>query len=311
MRSVKSILGNNIRKFVLVSTDFFLYNVGRVKNKMANKKVKTVYKLKWKNICVLLAAILLFVGVLFGIYWAYHFYKDYKSTMADKDKIHETVEVTNIVDDEKTKTIPPDSTLSKFDIYWDYIKLGLIDVDMASLMRINSDTLGFVEVKGTDFSYPIVRSNGGFYRRHSFDKTPNSNGWLYLDDDVNIEELSTNTVVYGNKLIWGSLFKDLDVVFKPEWNENDDNFVIRYYTNYYSTLWQVISVYKSDDKTARKTEFESEKETEDFISAMLKKSAVKFKASAKATDKFLTLTTNSGGENIVVFAKLIKIKDLQ
>lgn len=277
---------------------------------MANKKVKTVYKFKWKNFAKLFLVLVAFVGVLFGVYWGISFYKDYKATDSIIKKVHETVEVTNIVDDELTKTIPPDSTLSKFDIYWDYVKLGLLDVDMASLMKINADTVGYIDVKGTSFNYPIVKSNGGFYKNHSFDKLENSNGWLYIDDNVSLEELGINTVIYGNKLLWGDLFKDLDVLFDKEWNENDDNFIIRYYTNYHSTLWQIMSVFKTDDKSVRKTEFADESELEIYIDNMIKKSEIKFKTKARTSDKFLTLTTNSNGENIVVFAKLIKIKTM-
>ena len=288
--------------------NFFLYNCIRVKNEMANKKVKTIYKFKWKNFAKLFFVLAIFVAILLGGIFGIGFYKDYKATSDVIKKIDETVEIVNTVDDEKAKTIPPDSSLSKFDIYWDYIKLGLLDVDMASLMRINADTVGYIDVKGTDFSYPIVKSNGGFYKNYSFDKEKNANGWIYLDDDADLDELGTNTVVYGNKLLWGDLFKNLDVVFKKEWNENDDNFIIRYYTNNYSTLWQIISVFKTDDKSIRKSVFDDEKELEKHIDSMIKKSEVKFKASAKTSDKFLTLTTNSDGSNIVVFAKLIKIK---
>ncbi len=277
---------------------------------MANKKVKTVYKFKWKNFAKLFLVLVAFVGVLFAGFWGINFYKDYKATDSIIKKVHETVEVTNIVDDELTKTIPPDSTLSKFDIYWDYIKLGLLDVDMASLMKINADTVGYIDVKGTDFNYPVVKDNDGFYKKHSFDKLENANGWIYIDDKVSFEELGTNTIIYGNKLFLGKLFKDLDNVFKQTWNENDDNFIIRYYTNYHSTLWQIVSVFNTSDKTVRKTNFDSEKDLVEYIDNMIKKSEVKFKTKANVNDRFLTLTTNSNGENIVIFAKLIKIKTL-
>lgn len=278
---------------------------------MADKKTKTVYKFKWKNFAVLVLVVIAVLGGVWGACWLYNSYKDYKSTKDVIEKIHDSVKVTNIVDDDKTKTIPPDSSLSKFDIYWDYIKLGLIDVDVASLMKINSDSIGYIDVKGTDFNYPVVSDQNGFYRTHSFDKKENSNGWIYMDERCSLEELGTNTIVYGNRLLFGNLFKDLDVVFKSSWNENDDNFVIRYYTNHYSTLWQIISVFKTDDNGGvRRVDFDDEGALDGYIDTMIRRSDVKFKATAKNTDKFLTLTTNSKGENTVLFAKLIKIKTM-
>ena len=160
---------------------------------MVEKNTKTVYKLKWKKLGKLLCILVFIILFIIGSWWMFNFFKDKNNLNKIISEIQESIKVENIVDDEKTKTIAPDSTLSKFDIYWDYIKLSLIDVDMASLKKINSDSIGYIEVKGTDFNYPIVEYNDGYYKNHSFDKSENSNGWVYLDKDSNYEILESNT----------------------------------------------------------------------------------------------------------------------
>lgn len=268
--------------------------------------IKTVYKIKWKNLLIILAII---VVLVIGGFIAIKYLIDYNKTSKVITKISEEVKVNNIVDDEKTKTITPDSKLSKFDIYWDYIKLGLIDVDMASLKRINSDSIGYLEIKGTNFSYPIVKGEDDFYKSHSFDKSKNILGWLYVDKDNNIESLDTNTIIYGNKVFGNKLAGSLNEMQKSSWNEDKNNFIIRFSTNYHSTLWQIISVYDTKDKSYIKKDFTNEDEVQSYAESVIQKSKIKFKAGTLPTDKFLTITTNSNGTNMVVHAKLIKIRE--
>lgn len=302
-QNAKSILVNNI-EFILVSMNFFLYN--DIKVMLMAKKNKTVYKIKWKNLFLI---VLLGFTVLFLILAGTKILKDYLGTKEMIDKVKEELEVKNIVDDELTKTIKPDSTLSKFDAYWNYVKLGLIEVDMAKLKKINTDCIGYIELKGTSFSYPIVKGENSFYKNHTLDKSENSFGWIYMDEQADEDELGTNTIIYGNKNYFGVLSSDLKDVLKDEWKNDDNNYIIKLYTRTQSTIWQIVSVYETKDKDHLQTTFEDESDLENYIDSMLKSTQIKFKGYAKTNDKFLTLTTNSKGTNLVIQAKLIKIRD--
>lgn len=274
---------------------------------MSGANVKTVYKLKRKNLAV-------FIGIILGIALAISilvylaiYIIDYCNTNKMVESINKLEVVSNIVDDEKTKPIAPPSTLSKFDNYWNYIKLGLMDIDMVNLKKTNVDTVGYIEIKGTEYSYPVVKGEKDFYKNHSFDKTKNNFGWIYLSDENDPSTLSANNIIYGNKQFMG-LSTELEKLFDEEWKDNDDNYIIRYYTNDYTSLWQIISVYKSNKNDHIRTSFESDDEIQQFANDSIKKSEIKFKAEALPTDNFLTITTNSNRSNIVVLAKLIKIK---
>ncbi len=271
---------------------------------MATKK-KTVYKIKWKNALLLVVVTLV---TIFALIFGTRLTKDYSGTKKIIERFTSEIEVKNIVDDEKTRTIKPDSTLSKFDAYWDYIKLGLIEVDMAKLKRINTEVVGYIEVKGTDFAYPITKSDDTFYKTHTLDKSENSFGWIYMDERNDDDELDANTIIYGNKNYFGTLAAQLNTVLKEDWSSDDDNYLIKMYTNTSSTLWQIISVYETKDSDHLKTEFSDDSEFEAYIDSMLKKTQIKFKGYAKPDDKLLTITTNSKGTNLVIQAKLIKIR---
>lgn len=275
---------------------------------MAKTKLKTIYKLKWKNLLrlfIILCAFVLVVSLGFSVVMVV---RDRMRTVAITEEIKNKVEIIATVDDEMTKTVKPDSKLSKFDAYWEYIKLAMLDVDMEALKRINADSIGYVEIKGTEFSYPVVKSENDFYKNHSFDKRENMFGWLYVDASENFEEIDDNTIIYGNKVWTGVLADRLSVLYKDEWKDNDDNYIVKFTTNHYSALYQVMSVYDVKGTDHLKTSFENGEEKLEFIKDIKASSKIKFKCDAKETDKFLTITTNSKSVNTTVVAKLIKYR---
>lgn len=257
----------------------------------------------------MLLGFFLVISIVGFIVLSFRILRDRGDIKTITEEIKSKAEVKSIVDDEATKTVKPDSKLSKFDMYWNYIKLSLLDINMAALKRANSDSIGYIEVKGTEFSYPVVQKDNEFYKNHSFKKTENMFGWVYLDANQSVDNPSQNTIIYGNKVWFGILFDNLKELFKDEWKSNSENYIIKYTTNHSAGLYQIISVYETKDNDHIKQEFANEEDVKEFIKKRVSSSEIKFKASALPTDSFLTLTTNSKGSNIVVFAKMIKYRE--
>ena len=68
------------------------------------------------------------------------------------------------------------------DIYFDYMKLKFIDVDINKLKTFNPDTIGFIKVMGTNNNNPFVQTlDNDYYLNRSYDKTYNNAGWIFLD----------------------------------------------------------------------------------------------------------------------------------
>lgn len=279
---------------------------------MTTERVKTKYKVKWKNLFYVSLIFILLGALIFGGIMVTKYFIDYRDVGKIVEKIHGEVEVKNTVDNDQIKTFKQSPKLSKFDIYWDYVKLGLIDVDMADLKKMNSDTIGYMEIKGSDFSYPIVKSDiDGYYKNHSFLKKENQLGWLYVDKEASLEELEVNNIVFGNKVYGKHLMGAVESMLNSDWSDDKNNFVIRYSTNYYSTLWQIVSVYHTKESAHLRKDFENEEEVQKFANDIISKSEIRFKASALASDKFLTITTNGDNSNTVIHAKLIKLREEQ
>lgn len=279
---------------------------------MGIKRVKTKYKVKWKNLFYITLIFILLGGLIFGGIMVTKYFINYRDIEKIVEKIHDEVEVKNTVDNDQIKTFKQSPKLSKFDIYWDYVKLGLIDVDMADLKKMNSDTIGYMEIKGSNFSYPIVQSNiDGYYKNHSFLKKENQLGWLYVDREAPLEELEVNNIVFGNKVYGKHLMGAVESMLNSDWKDDKNNFVIRYSTNYYSTLWQIVSVYHTKESDHLKKDFQNDEEVQKFVDDIISKSEIRFKASALSSDQFLTITTNGDNSNTVIHAKLIKLRKEQ
>ena len=56
------------------------------------------------------------------------------------------------------------------------------NISFEELKQTNSDTIAWLKVNGTDIENPVVKTtNNDFYMTHSFDKSYNSAGWVFMD----------------------------------------------------------------------------------------------------------------------------------
>ena len=193
------------------------------------------------------------------------------------------------------------------DIYFDYMKLKFIDVDINKLKTFNPDTIGFIKVMGTNINYPFVQTlDNDYYLNRSYDKTYNNAGWIFLDYRNN-EFNDKNTIIYGHGRINGTMFGSLKDTLKSSWQNNKDNYIIKISTEKENSIWQIFSVYKiATTSDYLQTSF-SDNEFESFINLIKGRSSYNFETNVTNEDKVLTLSTcYNDNDKMVVHAKLIK-----
>lgn len=241
------------------------------------------------------------------------FVDNHKIEKIEKE-IEAITEIKEIEDNEKTEIIEPPKEIKKEDPYWDYIKMNLINVDFGELKKKNSDTKGWIQVNGTYINYPFVQTdNNDFYLNHSFDKTHNEAGWVFMDYRNNIAEFDKNTIIYAHGRLNKRMFGSLKNILTSGWLNNKDNYIIKLSTEYENTLWQVISVYHIPTTNDYiQTEFKSDDEFINFGNKLINRSAHDFKTTINKDDKILTLSTcYNETEKVVMHAKLIKVEKKQ
>ena len=198
--------------------------------------------------------------------------------------------------------------IDKSDPYWDFIKMSLINVDFKELKKQNSDTIGWIQVNNTNINYPFVQtSNNDFYLNHSFDKSSNGGGWLFLDYRNNKDNFDKNTIIYGHGRKNNTLFGTLRNILSSEWVNNANNYVVKLSTEHENTLWQVFSIYRIPTTSDYLQVTFNDDEFVNFVNMLINRSNYNFKTSVSSSDKILTLSTcYNEDDKVVLHAKLIK-----
>lgn len=223
------------------------------------------------------------------------------------EEIKEIVTVDTKEDNEQTELV--NKPLDNNSDYWYYTTFPLIDVDITELKKKNSDTIGWINVNNTNINYPIVQyTDNDFYLHHSFNKTQNEAGWIYLDYRNNNDFSNRNNIIYGHYRKDMTMFATLLNALNYNWYTNKDNHIIRISTEKENTLWQIISVYKTPVESYYiTTNFVNDNAYLEFLNTIKERSIHNFNTETNEQDKILTLSTCYSDEiRMVVHAKLLK-----
>ena len=255
--------------------------------------------------------IILFILIAISLFCIYKIGVWYLDNKHNKEINKEVISLTNIK--EISNGTEVNKPKNKFDPYWDFIRYSLIDVDFSKLLKYNSDTVGWINMNSSNINYPVVQTNNNdFYLNHSYNKSYNEAGWVFMDYRNNSKIFDNNTVIYAHSRIDRSMFGTLRNATKKSWFNNKDNHIIRLSTPTENTLWMIFSSYNINNETYYiKTNFEGENEYLKWLNDMKKRSSFDYKTEINVNDKVLTLSScynSSGSIKTAVHAKLIKIE---
>ena len=272
------------------------------------KKKRRKKKLRFRK-WVIVVFLIFFLSIFaVSINQVYQWLKDNKEIENISDDVVKDTKVKEKEDTKNTENVNPPEDLSND--YWDYIKMNLLEVDFNELLRKNPDTVGWIEVKGTNINYPIVQTtDNSYYLNHAFDGSKNEAGWVFMDyrnDSVNFNQ---NTILYAHSRLTGSMFGSLKNILNSSWYTNKNNHIIRLSTPTENTMWQVFSVYTIPKESYYITpSFNTVDSYSEFLNIIKGRSEVEFSGTVNTNDKVLTLSTckDNFGNRIVMHAKFMK-----
>lgn len=265
-------------------------------------------KIKWKNIILILIITTSSITLLISIFNIIKWKIDSNKTNYEITNIQENINVEEIQDTENTEIIEPVIEVPKENPYWDYINMNMINVDFNGLKRTNPDVVGWLKVNGTNINYPFVQSSDNdYYLTHSFNKSYNGGGWVFLDYRNNGTN-NKNTIIYAHGRSDKTMFGTLKNVLNNGWLNNTNNYVIKISTETENSLWQIFSVYRIPTTSDYlQTNFNDETEYQNFLDMIKDRSSHNFDTNVASTDNILTLSTcYNNSDKIIVHAKLIK-----
>ena len=274
--------------------------------KKNNKK-----KFKWINIVLLLTILICIAMLSKSIFEIIRWNLESNETEEQIKEIHDIIEVEEVIEteDDEIEVIEQEEDIPQSSPYWDYINMNLINIDFSELKSINSDTKGWIQVNGTNINYPFVQTkDNDYYLKHSYDKSYNTGGWVFLDYRNNINSIGKNTIIYAHSRKDETMFGTLKNILKSGWLNDTDNYIVKLSTETENTLWQVFSVYHIPTTNDYiKVNFATKEEFKNWADMLINRSAYNFNTSVNENDNVLTLSTcYNKKEKVVLHAKLIK-----
>lgn len=267
----------------------------------AKKKVK-IEKTIWSFVIAICSFVLIILLVIL-VNW----YLENKKTSDVLDEVYEAAEVRE-VSVTPTTTSSDVTTTKEPSIYDIYGNMNILEVNFDNLKKINSDTVGWIKVEGTKINYPFVHTdNNEYYLKHTFDKSSNKKGWVFLDYRNDIDNLSKNNVLYAHGLVNNQMFGSMRKTLNSSWYKNKNNHVITVATPNGNQKWQVFSSYTIEPESYYiTTSFGSDEEFGKFIETIKSRSVYDFGVDVTTSDKILTLSSCYDDEKrMVLHAKLI------
>lgn len=224
----------------------------------------------------------------------------------DNKKVNANVKFINDKISVKKESVKKDEIVSN--TYIDLNNIKIEDVDFKELKKTNNDVKGFLKVNGTTINYPFVQTNDNdYYLEHSFDRSKNKKGWVFLDYRNNINDLDNNTILYAHGAVNNVMFGSLKKVVKKEWYTNSKNYIINFSTEKNNMLFQVFSTYTIEPESYYITNnFDNDEEYEKFINVITARSVYNYNVEVNTNDKILTLSScYNSSKRVVLHAKLI------
>lgn len=122
-----------------------------------------------------------------------------------------------------------------------------IPIDFSYYRTSNSDVFGWIEVDGTDISYPVLydATNNNYYLDHTW------LGEYTLDGSIFVQNYNTkgftdfNTVLYGHNMNSGAMFAQLHRFKDESFFEENRHIII--YTPDSKLTYEIFAAYRTDD----------------------------------------------------------------
>lgn len=249
-------------------------------------------KLKKLNIFIFIVLIVCIVSFVCNFIKIIKWNTNNKETNEIINEIEEKIEIQDNI-----ATIQDDKEIS-----------NKVTYDFNLLKDINNQTIAWLKVNGTNIDYPVVQSkDNSYYLNHSFDKTYNDAGWIFLDYRNDIYNLGKNNIIYGHARLDKSMFGSLKNTLKENWFNDKNNHIINLFTETETMTFEIFSVYHLKTENYYITTDFTSSEFAKFINTLKDRSIYEFDNEVTLDDRILTLSTcYKTDQKLVVHAKLIK-----
>ena len=175
-----------------------------------------------------------------------------------------------------------------------------IDVDFDTLRNVNTDVIGWIYMNAIpDISYPVVQGkDNDTYLHHTYEKTYNFAGTIFVDYENSNDFSDCNTIIYGHNMKNGSMFGHLKKYRSDQSLYDSDKYfwILTPEKNY---RYEIISAYTTSVNSDTYTLFKGPgDEFEEYLKKIKGYSEIKTDdTELTIKDKIVTLSTCTGNSS--------------
>lgn len=172
---------------------------------------------------------------------------------------------------------------------------------VAKLQKKNSDVVGYLEIPGTNVSYPVVQAeDNNYYMRRTHEKKYSKYGALFVDKDYSFTKPSSNMMIYGHNIgdKKNKMFEQLLEYQKEAFYKAHPT--IKFTTSEEEITYEIIAAFRSRvytnlDKNVFRYYFfidaKNEQEFNEYVKNSIAAGKYKTGKTAKYGDELMTLST--------------------
>jgi len=169
---------------------------------------------------------------------------------------------------------------------------------VSALKKENPDTVGWIDIIGTNMQYPVVQgTDNRYYMTRTFQRKRNASGAIFLDCWNTSDFIDFNTVIYGHNMNDGSMFAGLREYRNQRFFDEHSTVEITLLNK--KLRYRVFAAYTSqgeDSADFRGQSCVTEMQRSEFIKAARKRSTdVDSAVTVSRHDRLLTLVTCTSG----------------
>ena len=170
----------------------------------------------------------------------------------------------------------------------------LLELDIEALQAVNGDVLGWLEIPGSAVSYPLVQgTDNQYYLEHTWNREPSAAGAIFLETRCDGDLSGFNTVVYGHRMMDGSMFGSLKYYKEQSyWAEHPFIYIA---DGQACRRYEIFAAYEVPvTGTAYQIGFPGEADRQAFLDDCTARSVIETGVCPTACDQILTLSTCTG-----------------
>ena len=171
-------------------------------------------------------------------------------------------------------------------------------IALGELQSQNPDTVGWIEIPGTEISYPLMQAeDDAYYLNHTFSGKVNSAGSIFVEALNSADFTDLHTIIYGHNMKNGSMFAGLKNYSSPSYLVAHPNVYVDLADGTHS--YQIFSVYEApSDSDSYTIGFAPDEQYETFLQTLKSRSAYDTGVTVTKEDSIITLSTcTSHGEH--------------